>query len=850
MNDSRMQTADSPMSPPAAEPQAVAFEVLQSLFKAWQRNRGLGLSFDQAALLHEAKSLSLPRDPAALAKHLSGILDLTLEDVPEREWRLFNAALTKLAADMKGSPSPSVERTPQKAGQRGRTQETAISRDVTCHECGAENPAQRNFCGKCGAGLWCICPGCSSHVPADEAFCGVCGYAIGEELVKYRAKIRQLIERAEELIARQKPWDAAACLEQIPSGQRAWWEHARVLRKVEELQAILAPALARRKAEIEAVAAQAAELAAAGDYEQAVRTLAAVPSEMQTPEIQAACALYTRRIGELRHWESQLASCLQKKDLSQTLNAIRQLLALNPNHRQSREVATKLVPIVKKMVERHLQDNRFADALRILEMLPETACDAELTRLRGALAAITGTLRFVRAAHYTYPYLESMVAALGELLPPDHPPVLTQEELARVQAPIENPGAWCRLLGGSSSSSLGSPVEWITCFHRIKTAESLDAALLRRHPGGFLSATGAALQGIGAASLAMNLIPDDSIGLMGRLSRWLRPKSRSAWGVAFGSTKLRAVRAERDAANGDVTLTHLDLYEYEKPLSHAANRGQILDMLKESVDQVFSRQEVEADQLVLALPSALAITSVALLPRFDADQLETILSFEVKRLLPDKGENMTWRFASWGDVVGNTTTTSQTGVILGAMNRLWLNECMERLRLVNVVPDAVTTDVMALLNWLLFDYLGTPVGQNGSPSHAAGNGQRLPDDRLPLLLLDLGTTASHAIYLDPKNVRMVSLGIAGDSWIRSIAKELKLTYSAASKAAGDWRRIRPLDHVLPHLEQFRRQAYDDMKRLMDRIHRDSLESPRKILVTGGGACIPGLLDTLIQGPDL
>ncbi|NMC21192.1 MAG: hypothetical protein GYA33_12330 [Thermogutta sp.] len=848
------------MSPPSANIAAERQEIARRLFVTWRELRSVGLPFDHAALLHEAKLLNLPREPAALADYLVSMEDVVPDGAPERDWRLFSAALMNLAADLKADPERAAKRSPRgkegAAKQSPRAAETAaaaaeepITRDVTCPECNTRNPARRNFCGHCGAGLWCICPGCQSRVPGDETFCGVCGYQIGEELSKYVTRMRRLLARAEELAAQGKPWDAAACLEQIPRGQRAWYEHARLLREVDRLQSELAPLLARRKAEIEAVISQAAEKAKAGDYEEAVRLLADLPRDMQVQEVRAALDQYRGHIAAISQLESELSLCLQKKDLQQTLNVIRQLLALKPQHAAARDVARKLQPVVKKLVERHVQNNRFAEALRVLEALPETSWEADLAALKGRLAGIDALVRLLRAAHYTYPYLGNMLDRLAELVPPGRPPILTEEEAAKLQAPIESPNAWARPVRDRPRSTLGPRVEWITRFRRLQVAETADLELLRRHPGVFLSAAGAALQGLDAAPLSLNLIPSDSRGLIGRLSRWLRPKSRSAWGVSFGGTALRAVRLEKDAASGAVTLTHLDLFEYEKPLSHTANRGQVLEILKAGMQSVFSRQEAAADKLILTFPPTMTVTTATLLPRFEPDQLETVLTFEAKRLLPDKGENMTWQFGTWREALGASVAESQTCVILGAMNRIFLNEALDRLRGIDVLPDDVTAEPIALLNWLLADYVREGAEDSATPS-AESNGAQSRRYELPLLLVDLGSTASQAFYVAPGLARIMGLGIAGEAWTRTIAQQLKVTYAAADRLARDWRRIEALDRLLPHLEQFRRQAYDDMVRVLERLQRDDLEMPRTILVTGGGACIPGLVDAMIQGPAL
>ena len=46
---------------------------------------------------------------------------------------------------------------------------------MTCAACGSENPAEKRFCGDCGAPLGAACPSCGAENPPDKRFCGDCG---------------------------------------------------------------------------------------------------------------------------------------------------------------------------------------------------------------------------------------------------------------------------------------------------------------------------------------------------------------------------------------------------------------------------------------------------------------------------------------------------------------------------------------------------------------------------------------------------------------------------------------------------------------------------------------------------
>ncbi|MBW1774005.1 MAG: AAA family ATPase, partial [Deltaproteobacteria bacterium] len=49
---------------------------------------------------------------------------------------------------------------------------------MKCPKCQFENPAEMQFCGKCGAKLESVCPKCEFSNPAEFTFCGKCGHSL------------------------------------------------------------------------------------------------------------------------------------------------------------------------------------------------------------------------------------------------------------------------------------------------------------------------------------------------------------------------------------------------------------------------------------------------------------------------------------------------------------------------------------------------------------------------------------------------------------------------------------------------------------------------------------------------
>ncbi|MFO1047414.1 MAG: adenylate/guanylate cyclase domain-containing protein [Geminicoccaceae bacterium] len=63
---------------------------------------------------------------------------------------------------------------------------------MRCQRCGAENAANRRFCGSCGVGLAAGCPACGFANEAGDRFCGGCGTALGPPVAASQPERRQV----------------------------------------------------------------------------------------------------------------------------------------------------------------------------------------------------------------------------------------------------------------------------------------------------------------------------------------------------------------------------------------------------------------------------------------------------------------------------------------------------------------------------------------------------------------------------------------------------------------------------------------------------------------------------------
>jgi class 3 adenylate cyclase/tetratricopeptide (TPR) repeat protein len=85
-----------------------------------------------------------------------------------------NINLWRAGANAPATPSPAL-------GGGGMLRRNGFRSNVMqCENCGAENRADRRFCGQCGTPLAIACPTCGAANEGSDRFCGRCGSSLGD----------------------------------------------------------------------------------------------------------------------------------------------------------------------------------------------------------------------------------------------------------------------------------------------------------------------------------------------------------------------------------------------------------------------------------------------------------------------------------------------------------------------------------------------------------------------------------------------------------------------------------------------------------------------------------------------
>ncbi|GEM_PF-2881574 len=833
-------------------------EQLQDFYRLWSELRDVGLPFDGKMLRRQMQHLQqLELINSAEQSRLLSQIERPAS-IPPEDWSTFQRDLLRALKELKDSresrlrqgphgPSPvSRVATPLPAKPADTSGNGAATKNATvpCRECETPNPLSRNYCAQCGAGLWCICPSCRHRVPSNETFCGYCGFGIGEQLLKDLENVRFRLSKIESQLEASEPYEAFAALEELLENLPTWFSHAAIRQKIDQLRERTESVINESRAQNEQAVREAAQLANAGDFLAAIRRLETIPEGLRDQTVRELLERYRQVTTDLGTLEAELQTNLARQNVLGILAVVQKILSLKPDHPPALEAARKLTGAIRQAVQARLAKQQYREAHSVLTRLPRNLWDEQLLALERKLGEILGIQRLLQRATYSYPYLPKLVERLEQLVPAESPLAVSARNLLECfrleQLP---PRAWIKRVRRLARSVFGPPIVLADRFFRIEIAPSCDRKVLLESPGIFLAATGAALHGLQAAPVNMGLIPEQLAGLAQRMLRLIRARPRSAWGLDIGISSVKAVRLEMDPVREVIQATQVSCWDYSKPLHHAANVAQAFETMADAIQAFLASEPTEADQVILALPPQFATLHCVSLRQANVSKLDLIVRMELKRLLPEPIENLVFAHAIWPSAKEGANDREMT-LLLAASRRLYLSDLTQRLRGFGLQVDGFVPDMLALLNWFLFDCWAGPDQEAAAPDESPDTGIQNADllKNAPGLIVDMGANHSNTVYIGESRIRSRSIGSGTSILCRTFAQRFNLTYSQAEKAIRNWSFGPTGNEKIQCFQEFASQAARDIESVFQQLHSQGLPPPKWILACGGGFVVPELLD--------
>lgn len=230
--------------------------------------------------------------------------------------------------------------------------------------------------------------------------------------------------------------------------------------------------------------------------------------------------------------------------------------------------------------------------------------------------------------------------------------------------------------------------------------------------------------------------------------------TNSAWGIEVGAFAIKAVRLERQGE--DVRVSDFVVIPHRKVLTTPDLQQD--EMIRIGLGQLISEKDFRNQTVVMSVPGHLAFARFAKLPPVEPKKIPDIVRFEAVQQIPFPIEDVEWDYQTFGG--GTDSPEVEVGIFAITKDRL--AHLLGIWGELGLSPQMVTLSPVAAFNAVQYDL--SNVGRTG-----------------PLVILDIGTTASDLIVAEQGKAWVRTFPLGGTHFTEAIAEAFKMPYSKAEK---------------------------------------------------------------------
>jgi len=300
-------------------------------------------------------------------------------------------------------------------------------------------------------------------------------------------------------------------------------------------------------------------------------------------------------------------------------------------------------------------------------------------------------------------------------------------------------------------------------------------------------------------------------------------RNRQSVGLDIGSSSLKAAEL-RPSRNGGYELVSLGLEELSPD---CIVDGVIISKIpvSDSISRIFSEQSIKNGHISTSIAGHSVIVKKISLPVQSDDDLAESIRWEAEQYIPFDIADVNMDY----QVLGENAGTGNLDILLVAVKKDKITDYTSVIKMAGKTPTLVDVDAFALQNAYEMNYE--------------------PTDRSTVALLDIGaSTMTINIVSGTDFLFTRDVGVGGHQYTEFIQKEFNLNHSQA-QALKHGEKVENIDpdearHVIDSVTEIIcleiQKTYDFFKSTTTVDHID------RMLVSGGAAHTPGLIETLAQ----
>jgi type IV pilus assembly protein PilM len=303
---------------------------------------------------------------------------------------------------------------------------------------------------------------------------------------------------------------------------------------------------------------------------------------------------------------------------------------------------------------------------------------------------------------------------------------------------------------------------------------------------------------------------------------WKRT-NKSMVGVDIGSSSVKAVELQRK--NGDFQLVSLG-YELLEPDSVVDGQIMELNSVSNAISNIFNEHKIKTNRVAAGVNGHSVIVKNIMLPQMSSAELQESFAWHAEEHIPFDITDVTLDYHVTG------TTDDAIHVLMAACKRDKVANLKQAIQLAGKQPVVIDVDAFALQNCYELNYD--------------------PQPNEVVALLNIGASTTNINILNGnRSVFTRDATFGGNQYTSLLQKELGVTFEHAEQVKRGMPLPEPVEErdIKPILETVSDILALEIQKTMD-FYRATVEdggvAVEKILVSGGGSKLAGLIDFLAQ----
>lgn len=228
--------------------------------------------------------------------------------------------------------------------------------------------------------------------------------------------------------------------------------------------------------------------------------------------------------------------------------------------------------------------------------------------------------------------------------------------------------------------------------------------------------------------------------------------SKAAWGIEVGANAVKAIRLERTGQG--VQVTDFAFVEHKKVLTTPdLDQNEVIRL---SLGQLLSQKNMENERIVMSVPGHSALARFAKLPPVEPKKIPDIVKFEAVQQIPFPIDQVEWDFQTF-----SAPDSPEVEVGIFAITKEKIADRLALYAELGLQPEIVTLSPLAAYNAAVFDVD--------------------PQPGKPLVLLDIGTSASDLIVSHEGRCWIRTFPLGGHHFTEALEQSFSLSYSKAER---------------------------------------------------------------------